>query len=292
MFFERLRVTQPRDSRSGGCPGPVRGVPGCCVRAAGITCGRAVPSCPPVSGLALRNFLHGFSRRPQGGRSRRRLGRLSPVPAGLADAGRPAAPSAKTGAAEPQGSHGAAVDLTRAPLARTVLDSRVYFSRMTQGIKAPTLDPQLTDVRRAFDAAFRRMCEATNSGEQRDELSNLLHHLYRLGELRSRRWGTNDRKLSDNDFNAHTSHIPGVLGALWIRGYDTHEIATLAKSKDAYSDFYTKISGILVWQCVIDMPFIKKPRPADRYVDYQLNLENKSVLDSLRFAFDALAALT
>jgi hypothetical protein len=178
------------------------------------------------------------------------------------------------------------------PLARTVLDSQVYFRRMTQGIKAPTLDPQLTDVRRAFDAAFRRMCEAINSGEQRDELSNLLHHLYRLGELRSRRWGTNDQKLSDNDFNARTTHIPGVLGALWIRGYDTHEIATLAKSKDAYSEFYTKMPGILVWQCIIDMPFIKKPKPADRYVDYQLNLENESVLDSLRSAFDALAALT
>jgi hypothetical protein len=131
-------------------------------------------------------------------------------------------------------------------LNRTLPGSKVYFRRMTQSINAPTLDPELTDVRRAFDAAFRRMCEVTSRDEQRDELSNLLHHLYRLGEPCSQRWGTNGKKLSEGDFNTRTTQIPGALGALWICSYDTHEIATVAKFKDVYSDFYTKMSGVLV----------------------------------------------
>lgn len=162
---------------------------------------------------------------------------------------------------------------------------------MSHSSNAPTLDPELTAVRRPFDAAFQRMCEVTDRDELRDELSNLLHHLYRLGELRNRRWGTNGQKLSEGDFNARVTQVPGVLGALWIRCYDTHEIATVSKFKDVYSDFYTKMYGVLVWRCIADMPFVKLPKAADRYMDYQSNLENKPVLDALRSAFDGLAAL-
>src|ERR1035437_8196563 len=38
-------------------------------------------------------------------------------------------------------------------------------------------------IRRAFDAAFQRMCEAKNPEAAEDELSNLLCQLYRLSEL-------------------------------------------------------------------------------------------------------------
>jgi hypothetical protein len=88
------------------------------------------------------------------------------------------------------------------------------------------------------------------------------------------------------------TQAPGVLGALWIRSYDTHEIATVSKFKDVYSGFYTKMYGVLVWQCIADMPFVRLPKATDRYVDYQSNLENKPVLDTPRFAFDGLAAIT
>jgi hypothetical protein len=36
---------------------------------------------------------------------------------------------------------------------------------------------------RAFNAAFRRLCEAKSVEDAEDELSNLLCQLYRLGEL-------------------------------------------------------------------------------------------------------------
>jgi hypothetical protein len=136
------------------------------------------------------------------------------------------------------------------------------------------------------------MCDAADLDGQRDELSNLLHHLYRLGELRSRRWGTSGRKLSESDFNARVAQVPGALGALWIRSYDTHEIAVVAKSKDVHSNFYTNTYGVLVWACIVDMTFVNLPNIANRYVDYQSNLENNPVLDTLRSVFDGLAALS
>ena len=66
------------------------------------------------------NFLYGFKAAPRG-RSRRRLGRRGRAPAAAparpASGARSAGAKGKDGAAETRGSHGAAADLTRGPLA-------------------------------------------------------------------------------------------------------------------------------------------------------------------------------
>jgi len=46
-----------------------------------------------------------------------------------------------------------------------------------------TPDPQLDSIRWAFDAASDRLYRAKTMQEAEDELSNVLHQLYRLGEL-------------------------------------------------------------------------------------------------------------
>jgi len=66
----------------------------------------------------------------------------------------------------------------------------------------------------------------------------------------------------------------------------------VAKSKDVHSNFYTNTYGVLVWACIVDMTFVNLPNIANRYVDYQSNLENNPVLDTLRSVFDGLAALS
>jgi hypothetical protein len=152
-------------------------------------------------------------------------------------------------------------------------------------------DPELTSVRRAFDAALQRMCEATDVDTLQDELSNMLHHMYRLGELRKRRWEAGNQKFTDSDFTKRVTQVSGALGALWIRNYDTHQIARISRLADMYSNFYTEMYGILSWQPVTAMPFIKIPNAIDRYTDYCSNLEDKPVLDTLRKAFDDLAGL-
>ena len=135
------------------------------------------------------------------------------------------------------------------------------------------------------------MCKTADADELPDELSNMLHHMYRLGELRRRRWERNQQHLTDRDFTARVKQVPDALGALWIRTYDTHEIMTVSKLKDIHTNFFTEMYRILVWMCIADMPFIKKPNDIDRFIDYQSNLENQPVLDTLRTAFDSLAAL-
>ena len=64
----------------------------------------------------------------------------------------------------------------------------------------PTPDPQLTRVIRAFDAAFLRMCQATTVEQLEDELSNMLHQLYRLSEMVKYR-------LGDASFYAATARL-------------------------------------------------------------------------------------
>ena len=72
---------------------------------------------------------------------------------------------------------------------------------MAQGTSAP-VDPELVAVRRAFGATYRRMVECSNLEELPDELSNMLHHLYRLGELRKRRWKVAIQGFTEKDFVA------------------------------------------------------------------------------------------
>jgi hypothetical protein len=153
-------------------------------------------------------------------------------------------------------------------------------------------DPELTSVRRPFDAAFLRMCQAKSVDLLRDELSNMLQHTYRLSELCRRRW-----KLNKNDhhgLNAKVARVPGALGAIWIRSFDTHEIAELSTTDDVYSDFYTELYGVAVWKPLEAMPFVHRPAERSamlaRYDDYR-NLERMPVLDTMRPAFDGLASL-
>ena len=72
-------------------------------------------------------------------------------------------------------------------------------------------------IRRAFDAAFLRMCEAKNPEIAEDELSNLLSQIYRLRELVR-------KELGDMPFFAAMSVTPerqAAGGAVWVRTFDT-----------------------------------------------------------------------
>lgn len=162
-------------------------------------------------------------------------------------------------------------------------------------------DRQLMAVKRPFDAAFLRMCQAADPDLLDDELSNMLQQMYRLGELRKRRWkraaspsapGTG--KLTETELNAKVKAVPGVMGALWIRAFDTHDVVQVSTLKDAYTDFYTEMYGVLVWKPVASMPFVIEPTKnphLDRYEDYKASLQNRPVLDTMRQAFDGLAML-
>jgi hypothetical protein len=149
-------------------------------------------------------------------------------------------------------------------------------------------DPELTAVRRPFEAAFDRMCQADDLDLLHDELSNMLHHMYRLGELCAGRWGL---KNDPARFNAKVK-VPGALGALWVRRYDTQEIVSVSDPADVYTDRYLKLYELLVWKPVAAIEG-KAPGGSAlaRYQDYQGHLENNPVLDTMRPAFDGLATL-
>jgi len=149
-------------------------------------------------------------------------------------------------------------------------------------------DPELTTVTFAFDKAFKGMCSATSEQELRAELSNLLQHLYRLSELVRHRW-----KLSRKDPSLDQrvrDAAPGALGCMWIRTYDTHDIARVADMADFFSDFFTEMFGGMAWRPLGEMPFAKRDKEA-RCRDYELHLQNRPVLDTTRAAFDGLASI-
>jgi hypothetical protein len=125
------------------------------------------------------------------------------------------------------------------------------------GAPAPTNDQEMVRVRRAFDGAFQRMCAAPAVADLEDELSNMLHQLYRLGEL-CRWWlGPAGTKLSPQTFGAMlagSDDLRAARAAMWARRLDTHDLVVVASLADLYSHFYTNMYGVLAWQPLASLP--------------------------------------
>jgi len=158
-----------------------------------------------------------------------------------------------------------------------------------------TPDPELDRIGRAFDRAFRRICEATTPADAEDEFSNTLGHLYRLNELGKNRLGKDmfHRKLLGTDDLRRkllgTDDLRAARGAIWARTFDVHAVVAVASMGDVYSDYYTAMYGVLVWKPLVSLPV--QTDKFNRHLDYASFLENRSVLGSSRRAFDAMAAL-
>lgn len=157
------------------------------------------------------------------------------------------------------------------------------------------VDDQLERVLRPFRAAEARMRSTCDSNTMEDELSNMLQHIYRLAELRRSRWAdvSGPGKISLKETNQRLSGVPGALGALWIRQFDTHELIVLTFNSTGYGP---------VWGPVYDpISIMWKPRPKTptvkghlqpRIDDYDHHLAGKEVLDTLPIIFDRIADLS
>jgi hypothetical protein len=148
-----------------------------------------------------------------------------------------------------------------------------------------TPDPDLDRVRRAFDEAFGRMCAAATEANVESELSNMLNHLYRLGELGKGRLGdkTLYKKLVGSD------DLRAARAAMWARTFDAHHVVVVAPLGDRMSDYFTEMYGVAVWEPLANLP--EQTDKHDRHLDYSNLLEGRPVLDTTRHAFDAMAAL-
>lgn len=160
-------------------------------------------------------------------------------------------------------------------------------SRMTtplapSGGQVPA-DPELHTVRYAFDAAFLRFRQATDDDSWMAELSNMLHHLYRLRMLCIGRLPGFEQQIEPS--------LKHERGASWARNADTHQLYRVASEKLApvYSNTYGAVYGELLWRARVEIPLA--PDKHGRYLDYQTDLEGKAIPDTMRAAFDAMAAL-
>jgi hypothetical protein len=113
-----------------------------------------------------------------------------------------------------------------------------------------TSDPQLDGIRRAFDNAFRRICEATTPADAEDEFSNALNHMYRLNELGKNRLGKDafhNKLLGSDDLRA-------ARATIWARTFDVHDVVAVAAMGDVFSDYFTAMFGVLVWKPLASLP--------------------------------------
>lgn len=153
----------------------------------------------------------------------------------------------------------------------------------------PAPDLQLDRVRRPFDAAFQRMCAATTQDQLEDELSNLLHQLYRLSELCRKRLGRERGGFYGWLHGSNDPDLRAAGAAVWVRTFDTHDVVVVASPADLVSNFFTEMFGVLAWR-----PLAQLPQQTERYgrhEDYRSLLADHAVLDTSRRAFDAMAGL-
>jgi hypothetical protein len=128
-------------------------------------------------------------------------------------------------------------------------------------------------IRRAFDAAFQRFCEADSFEGQEDELSNMLHHLFRLVEVR----GGIERYEAEPYVSGHAAAL--VL----MRHKDTHKLIQVTEPADVFGDCFTNMFGRLVWNPPAEVV------ADNRYLKYDaVFLEGRTVLGTLRAAYDAV----
>jgi hypothetical protein len=152
----------------------------------------------------------------------------------------------------------------------------------------PTPDRRRDRVRRAFDAAFLRMSDACIVADLEDELSNLLHHLYRLGELCRWQLGPAGTKLSPQEFGkalGGSDDLRAARAALWARRFDTHDLIVVAGPVDHFGDFSTEMFDVLTWAP------LAQTDPDGRHLDYADVLEGRPVVSTIGRAFDAMAGL-
>jgi hypothetical protein len=147
-------------------------------------------------------------------------------------------------------------------------------------------DPELYTVRFAFDAAFQRFREASADDSWMAELSNMLHHLYRLRMLCKTRLVYFERQIEPQ-----VPSLKPERGATWARNCDTHRLFRLSSPglASVYAETYGAVYGELLWRPRIELPL--PPDSHGRYLDYESELEGKVIPDTLRRAFDALAEL-
>jgi hypothetical protein len=180
----------------------------------------------------------------------------------------------------------AAPDLTPDQVARL----RAIFAAPgsgPHGTAMPTPNPEFDRIEKAFNDAFRRMCAAPTEADLESELSNLLNHLYRLGELCKRRLGEKtfySKMVSSDDLRR-------ARAAMWARAFDAHRAAVVAPLGDRFSDFYTEMYGVAAWEPLANLPEQTDKWGHGRHLDYTKFLEGMPVLDTTRRAFDAMAAL-
>jgi hypothetical protein len=144
-------------------------------------------------------------------------------------------------------------------------------------------DPELDRIRRAFDAAFQRMRVASTVGDHEDELSNLLQHLYKLGELVRKRRGFTKNGLKQFLHGSANPDLRAAGAAMWARTFDTHDTMVVVLVGDLYTDTYGEM--LASWK-----PLTQTDNYG-RHYDYAKLLKDRPVLDTTRRAFDAMAAL-
>ena len=146
------------------------------------------------------------------------------------------------------------------------------------------MDQELHAVRYAFDAAFQRLCEAKDDDALMAELSNLLHHLFRLRELCRGRLGPGFYGVETS-----SADLREARAACWARNFDTHRLYAPAVTADVYPSVYMARYGALVWK-----PLSSLPETTDghgRHLDYADYLADRELLGTVRRGFEAMADL-
>lgn len=151
-------------------------------------------------------------------------------------------------------------------------------------------DHPLSSIYRAFESAGHRFCCASSFDLQRDELSNQLHHLYRLAEVTRAARGERIQDLLDVLYSGDVSD-QRACAALWARGFDTHEQPLTVVIGDHFLQSYTDLYGNLAWCDFDDLPAGREKAKHSEDHAYRSTLAGHPVIDTLGEAFTALMRL-
>jgi hypothetical protein len=138
---------------------------------------------------------------------------------------------------------------------------------MSENSDSKTHDAQIAGIKRAFDAAFSRLCAARSTEEKDAELSNVLAQFYRLSELCKHRLGEKQyHKILES-----TSQFRTARAIVWARTFDAHDVVIVAELGDRMSNYMTEMFGVPTWRALHELP--QQIDKYGRHTDYQTDLK-------------------
>lgn len=147
----------------------------------------------------------------------------------------------------------------------------------------------VSDPKRGFELALAAACEAEDFDTVEIHVGHAMDEVYRLYELAKTSPARVDKKTRDEAL-VKIDKGKTAAAVVWARKYRVHDSMEVSRAADLYSDYFTKLYGVLAWRPRSHFT-TEDDNGRGWHLFYDAYLEGHPVLDTLQHAVKTLETL-